>query len=338
MKLSIEQLKSLIKNSKLDFRGQNITGTCPRCGHNEFGVSIKDNHFFGCYRLKQCGWKGNIYSLLKELGRLEEFRDSDGYSRGEEKLLLKKIIDKAEELEKLEEVKLPIGFKRIYEHPYLESRGFTSEDYTKYKVGTTILETKLYNYIIFPVESSGVNVGYVGRSQLTKQEIELLNKNYARLGLDKKVLRYINSATNFSNILYGSDELTSSTKMVILVEGIFDKINVDRQLKLQSTKGEVVCLATFKCVLSSQQYLLVKEKSPQTLSWFIFYDPDVLQSIFDTGLFLSQSGEKDILVIPNPYDDCDPGDMDLEKMNSCLENLETSESFYRKNLIKKKLK
>ena len=338
MKLSLEQLKSLVKDSRLDFRGQNIVGVCPRCGHNEFGVSIQENHFFGCYRLKQCGFKGNIYSLLKELGRLEEFRDFNGYSRTEELLLLKKITEEVENIEEVEEVKLPIGFKRVYKHSYLEERGFTEQDYLKYKVGVTNLETRLYNYIIFPVEYEGKNVGYVGRSQLSKSEIKLLNDLYTQTGVGKKVLRYINSTTNFGNLVYGIDEITENTKIVIVVEGIFDKINVDRQLSLFESKSEIVCIGTFKCKISPQQYFLVKDRGKSIEDWWLFYDPDVLQSIFDTGQFLLQRGEKKVSVIPNMFEEYDPGAMDLLQMESCIEKTISSEEFYRSNIIKKELK
>jgi ssDNA-binding Zn-finger/Zn-ribbon topoisomerase 1 len=232
MKLSIEQLKGLIKDSRIDLRGQNVVGLCPKCGHDEFGVSIENNHRFGCYRKKQCGYTGNIFTLLKDLGKLQDFKETDGYVRTNKDTLEKKIQDIVEEIEEQEEVTLPFGFRRIYQHWYLDQRGFTELDYTKYKVGTTSLDTKFHNYIIFPVEVKEKIVGYVGRTTKTKSEIKELNDEYKRAGLKKKAYRYINSKTNFGNLVYGLEEITDETVEVVVVEGIFDKCNVDRKLEL----------------------------------------------------------------------------------------------------------
>ena len=71
MKLKLETLKSLLPNSFLDYHKENLMGICPWCGVNEFGVSLKDNHTFNCFRKKRCGETGNIYKLLKKLNRLD---------------------------------------------------------------------------------------------------------------------------------------------------------------------------------------------------------------------------------------------------------------------------
>ena len=53
MKLTIEQLQELFPGAKLDHRNKNLIAQCPSCGQWEFGISIDDNHQFGCYRKKK---------------------------------------------------------------------------------------------------------------------------------------------------------------------------------------------------------------------------------------------------------------------------------------------
>lgn len=337
MKLSVQQLLALIKNSKLNFAKTNITGDCPSCSESEFGIAISDNHQFGCFRGK-CGFKGNIYTLLKFLGRLEEFRESDGYSRVEEERLLKKIVDtEIEKIEESVEVGLPVGFKRLSDHEYLRSRGFTDEDFIKYKVGYTNLETRFHQYIIFPVEYEGKNVGYVGRSLLAKSQIKSLNDLYKRQGINKKILRYRNSETNFSNLVYGLNEVDERTKIVLIVEGIFDKINVDRHFRSLGLDNEIVCVATFKCKISSNQHLLIKQKGINIKEWWVMYDSDVLKLILETGQYLSDRGENTFIVL-NKYEEIDPGEMNLEQLQESLYGTISYEEFYQKSLIRKELK
>src|SRR5690606_10383412 len=73
MKLTRKQIEQLIQDTSLDHKGKNLYGKCPKCGHNEFGISLEDNHRFNCFRKKECGFQGNIYTLLKFLGKIKEF-------------------------------------------------------------------------------------------------------------------------------------------------------------------------------------------------------------------------------------------------------------------------
>ena len=69
MKLSIEILKSLLEEVHIDYSGENLYTKCPKCGFSEFGISTKENHLFGCFRLNKCGFKGNIFTFLKYIER-----------------------------------------------------------------------------------------------------------------------------------------------------------------------------------------------------------------------------------------------------------------------------
>ena len=71
MKLKLETLKSLFPNSFLDYHKENLMTQCPWCGISEFGISLKDNHTFNCFRKAKCGETGNIYKLLKKIDRVD---------------------------------------------------------------------------------------------------------------------------------------------------------------------------------------------------------------------------------------------------------------------------
>src|ERR1035437_2721176 len=140
MKLNLEVLKSLIEQSSLDYKKKNVVGKCPYCGHNEFGISIENNHLFGCYRKGKCGETGNIFKLLKKLNRLDLIEHADNVTLPSTSHLEDIITQKKIELKQLPEIKPPLGWRQVYYHPYLEERGFTQDDYMNYSVGTTKLD------------------------------------------------------------------------------------------------------------------------------------------------------------------------------------------------------
>lgn len=71
----------------------------------------------------------------------------------------------------------------------------------------------------------------------------------------KPHLRYENSiGTNFTKILGGFDELSSSVKDVIIVEGLFDKVGIDNLLQLWDCNS-------LKCVLRLE-IASARNKSP----------------------------------------------------------------------------
>jgi len=214
MILSKEKLRDLLINPKLDESKKNFYCKCPWCGHNEFGIQIyKDNHPFNCFRKRRCGETGNIYKFLKKIGKSVPTSD-DSISKTFQSLeTLKEVVEKKE----LPKVKLPVGYRRVFYNEYLEKRGFVN--YNKYEVGITKLDRKFKNYVIFPIKVKGEIKGYVSRSILSKQEIDRYKALYG-----KRILRYRNSITEFNQILYGIEEITSSTNTVILVEGIFGEV------------------------------------------------------------------------------------------------------------------
>lgn len=275
MKLTQRQLEQLLDNARLDHKGTNLYAICPYCGHDEFGISLADNHAWNCFRKSKCGESGNIYTLLKKLGKAREFLSEYEIDVFEK---LESSFNKDVEVLDLElpEIQPPILWKRVFDDPYLRERGFVDYQFDKFEVGRSKLNK---DYVTFLVRKSNKIVGYVGRSERSKKWIDDFNERQENIGSKLVYLRYKNSTTDFTRTLFGYDEIISGvTTDVILVEGIFSKTKTDLNLSLDAF-DEMKCVATFGVKLSPHQIELLKIKGVKTL-WF-WFEADVLEKIKD---------------------------------------------------------
>lgn len=330
MKLTASEVRDLIVGGYIDRRGKNVYGICPKCGGDEFGVSLEENHRFGCFRKKKCGFSGNIFSLLAFLGK-SVYEAGKSYKAGTvlegKSLINEEVVINLE----LEERKLPIGWKPIVDSEYLNARGFTKDDYIKYKPGITKVDPEFHNYIIFPIVQFDKIVAYIARSQKDKQEIERINNLYELQGSKKHVRRYINSTSDFGKILLGIEECTDKTNTVILVEGLFDKKNTDTCLELD-TQEEVKCCCTWKCSVSDEHIFLLQQQKIDTV--ILLYDPDVVSEIKKTAWRLEEFFN---VYIGYNADEKDPGDMTVEDFDRVLRKLETPSQFSLGKLATRRL-
>jgi hypothetical protein len=321
MKLSIEKLKELLPDATPDRRSKYLLASCPNCGHKEFTISLEDNHVCGCNRKKKCGWVGNIFSLAKKLGKFGILNIEGEVGKVEklENKIAQKILPKIE-LD-LPSIKMPLGWQRTFNDEYLNSRGFT--EYERYKVGRTMIHPKLKkDYVITAVEEDGEIKGYIGRHILGKGELDSINRKRKEKGFPE-ILRYKNSDSDFSKLSFGIDEIEQNvTKTLICVEGIFDKWNIDKILKLHDQQ-EVKCNGTFKCAISIEQMIKWKMKGIETL--ILFYDPDVINQIKRVA------GEIqlwfNVLIAFNDNADVDAGDIDEEGLSKVFQNLKSVSEF-----------
>lgn len=273
MRLSKSQLSNIFTINGESHDKKYLYGTCPFCNYEEFYLLfLEDNQPNGCSRGKHCGWKGNIWTLLKRLGRSKEFINEREINI-REKLEIG-LLKEEQELEfDLPEITPPLFFKRIDYHEYLESRFFKEDDYKKYEVGQSRIKK---DYITFLVRQDYKLVGYISRSIKSKEEIDLINQKRKEKG-ESKYLRYDNSQTDFSKCLFGLDEIIEGvTTDVILTEGIFSKTKTDTNLLLDQI-DEMKCVATFGAKLSEHQIELLKRKKVKNL-WF-WFEADVLDKI-----------------------------------------------------------
>lgn len=324
MKLDRSQIESLVVKTSLSPDGRDLYGYCPKCGHDEFGISlVEDNHPFSCFRKAKCGFVGNIYTLLKHLGKIKEFVEDKQIDP--EGLLPDMFPVTESEVVDLQLQPLPyppVGWKRIFEHPYLTERGFTDREFQKYQVGVSRFNKE---YITFLVYMDSMLVGYISRSTKSKQWIDAYNEQVkqhneqvkSNPGMKKMDVypRYKNSYDNdFSKMLFGYDEIIHNTTTdIILVEGPFSKIKTDINLELDSVDW-MKCVATFGAKISDVQITLLINKGVRNI--WLWFEGDVLDKVKKIANQLSNHFTVKVNYLPN----FDPGDIESEQALELLCN------------------
>lgn len=299
MIISREEKNNLIKelaselNAKTDGSGKNlIVPTCPYCGKEggKFGIYIGAetprkklfvSHCFSCQKTVK-----DVNRLLSYIGRpdLQIVKRYDV-----ERLEVDNFIslDEEELDDELQPIKMPDGWKRCFQNPYLKSRGFISDDFETFPVGTTRgLNYKMDEYILFPVIDNKQIVGYVGRHTWGRDELEEYNLQAKLQGKYQK-LRYKNSQdNNFSKMLYNFDAVIEDvTDTVVLVEGIFDAIALVRHLELYDNE-QIAVVATFGKKISHTQMYKLQSKGVRTI--VIGWDSDAVSAINKASEELSE--------------------------------------------------
>lgn len=291
-----------------DGGNKNLIARCPYCGkEGKYGVYIGKetprkkqfmSHCFSCGRSTL-----TLDKLLEEIGRtdLMVMPTTDLDAPLDAGLLFP--IDIPEEIDdELGVVELPDFYKQVYTHPYLQSRGFTYDDYDYFPVGTTgKLNFRFTDYVIFPVMDSGDVVGYVARHTWSKAEIDNYNRKAKRSG-EYQIRRFNNSTQNdFVKLLYNYDAIMEDeTDTVILVEGIFDVVALTRKLELYDNP-HFVAVATFGKKVSQAQIYKLQSKGVRTV--ILGFDGDAVAAIKQTATELSQYFEVFIADIADPTKD-----------------------------------
>ena len=277
--ISDSDLREILDVEKETRSGQYIC-RCPFCGKESHFYINNRTQLFDC---KKCGEYGNIYKLLRFLDKtylLEgaTITDSDTITSVRE-MLANEIENSEVGLLELPEVKMPVGWKVLKNsNPYLISRGITPELCERYEFGSTKMFRKYDNYILIPIRDNGKVRGFIGR--------------YGCKEVPDGKLRYNNSiGTQFSQLLFGYDEITQNTNTVILVEGVFDKIAVDKVLDLWSSE-DIKCVCTFGKKISEEQITKLKIKGVARV--ILLYDFDAIKEIKKFGLELENHFVTDI--------------------------------------------
>jgi len=264
MILNKDQILSIVPNSKISSNGKNVKTNCPECGQNEFYISVTKPYNPGqCWRKVKCGYRCNIYSLLKHYDLLREFLKERYGGKYSEKIesFLESTVKEELNLE-VEECILPLGYKKLESHEYITERGFG--DNLGIEFGITKIDPKYRNYVIFPIAQDGLNVAFVSRSKFKKKFCE-----------ENGILRYRNSESSFEKILFGIDDVEKGN-VVIIVEGLFDKFAIDRFLKKYGIDN-VKCCCTFGAHFSTHHIFRLLSKGVDEVT--IMYDSDAIKMI-----------------------------------------------------------
>ena len=296
--ISDEDLRGeVLINPKLNRTNQYVCD-CPFCGKESHFYIDKTTQLWDC---KKCGESGNIYKLLRYVDKLYLLQGATIVERETIASVRSMLEDDIENAEKeaspeLPVIPMPVGWHVLSAgNAYLSGRGVSAEEALRYEIGVTHMFKKYRNYILIPIRDGGQVRGFIGR--------------YAAKVVPEGKLRYNNSkGTEFASLLFGYDEIvTGVTTTVILVEGVFDKISVDRFLGLW-TAPEVKCVATFGKKISDVQINKLIAKSVRRV--ILLYDFDAVKDIKRYGLELEKFFITDITFTSKSkdIDECTPAE------------------------------
>lgn len=299
---------------------------CPSCGRGgKFGFKVNDNG--GGVHCFICDYSANIYKYLTLVGRRDLISSDREYSvESPFRLNFSQFSSEKEKEEILPEVEMPFGCKRIYKDEYLDSRGFTKNDYDLFEpcVTDSVVERKLNNYLIFKMKQEGRLVAWLARSKHNyKWHEDNLRKHKEEGGILQ--LRYRNSdGTDFNKVLGGYDEINDKTDTVILVEGMFDRVGVNKKLRLDNQDGVKCCFTFGNKVSDSQISLLRNRKNLKNI--VLLYDYGTVKQSKAYGMKLSKYFSTFVCLIEDSK--VDPGDMPVSYLLKVLENKKSAINFY----------
>lgn len=262
-KWGIDVRELLGPNGRFNSRRTEYITTCPFCGKEKhFYVNLATLRF-SC---KKCWEEGGVYKLLSQFDKLYLLEGATI----EQREVIPKIRDlttaAAEDvkLEALPARKMPVGYKVCLHDAYLErDRGLTPAVMKRYGLGRTHLMKRYADYILIPVTTDGVITAFQGR--------------YASKKVPPDALRWRNdTGADFAKMLYGYDDIQHPGVTVILVEGVFDKIAVDRRLRLDEC-DDVKCCATFGKKISDYQRAMLQRRGVRSV--VLLYDFDAIKEI-----------------------------------------------------------
>ena len=315
---------------KLDGSRRNIlVKHCPFCGHDGFkyGIYVGNNigkKRFGMSNCYHCNRRfGNLQSTLKALGREDLLPKETAELDDEDEIGSEIFTDEIDD--DLVEISMPKGYKRCFKNKYLKSRGWVVDDFEYFPVGTNrAFEREYEDYVILEVRDEGRRVGFVARSILSKEEIDSYNSRH-----HFKIRRYKNSdereGNGFSKMLYNYDAIEPmETHSVILCEGPFDVVGLNRKLELYDNKS-IVPVATFGKKISQEQMFKLQKKSVEQI--VIGYDNDAKETTSKVAMELEKYFDVLIADIPDGVGK-DWDEMDAEDIYDVfVDNLKTIREF-----------
>lgn len=317
-------------SGKLDGSRRNIlVPNCVWCSHDGFKLGIyvgpdTAKKRFGASNCFHCG-RGfrTLKETLKALGR-EDLMPKETTDLDDTETDISDMFD--DEIDdNLVEVVMPKGYKRCFKNTYLKSRGWNVDDYYQFPVGINRgIDREFADYIILEVVDDGKTVGYVARSTMSKEDIERYNARH-----HFKIRRYKNSdesiGNGFSKMLYNYDAIIPmETHSVILCEGPFDVVGLNRKLELYDNHS-IVPVATFGKKISQEQMYKLQKKGVEQI--VIGYDNDAKETTARIAMELEKYFDVLIADIPDGVGK-DWDEMDLEDIYDVFcYNLKTVREF-----------
>lgn len=302
---------------------------CPFCGKEQHLYLRRKTHLknkrgknasynFHC---KKCNEGGYLRKFLKVIDK--ESLINSKYTDIISTNFIKLGEIKKEEMVFPKKIELPYDFEEIEHHPYLYRRGFEDWQYKRYNVGISNY-IKHRERVIFILKMFNEPYAYLGRSTLSKQEIDRINHLKKLKGIKRKYLRYENSNSEFSKLLFGFDEIDFAlTRKLILCEGIFDKASIDRAINVNN-QSETRCVCLNGKSLSVDHYNLIK-KYTSVEELIYFFDPDAFSH---TQIEAFKYNHFNATVCY--HNRLDPGDLPETIINDLIEKRDSRLNFFLK--------
>ena len=135
----------------------------------------------------------------------------------------------------------------------------------------------------------------------------------------------------FERIVWGIDEITANTKLLIVVEGPLDKTNADKELQTNLSE-EIRVICTFGKKISDIQMMKIKEKFDKTMTsidkqLFLMYDPEAIEDSKGYAIKLDEEFDHRVRVA-RPPEGRDPGDMTSLQFEATLSSTYSPLQFY----------
>lgn len=307
---------------------------CPNCGQSdEFALKFTDDGggVLHCLHSRTCNrYRISLRSYLFNIGRSDLVDFEKSINLGEFPSFTNEnngIQESDDIVFELPIKELPIAFKRLNFDDYLDSRNFLPKHYELFGVGETKIDPRFRGYIIFQFFNvRGGCIGWMARSKKSKEWHEENIRKF-KDGIGDLVLRYDNSPdTDFGDILGGEIEITENTDSLILVEGIMDKVNVDKELGLLEQE-EIKCCFTFGNKVSPNQIKIIN-KYKNIKNIYLLYDWGSIKQSKESGLNLFEELKgKNINVCEITQVGLDPGGMTANQIIEVLEKSVNAVSF-----------
>ena len=326
MELSYDLRKEITEELLQEFHGKLDGGrknvlvpTCPFCNHGGYKFAVyvgpnKNNKVFGMSNCYHCQTSfRTLKDTLKAIDRKDlipkEVEELDEDLSVDSLKLFEDELD-----DELVEITMPKGYKRCYKNRYLKSRGWIADDFEYFPCGTNRgVEYKYEDYVLLEIRDEGRLVGFVGRSTMSKDDIEAYNDTHRY-----KILRYRNSTENeFSKLLYNYDAIVAGeTTSVIICEGAFDVVALNRKLELYDNT-EIVPIASFGKKLSQTQMYKLQSKGVEQV--VLGFDNDAKETTAQIANELEKYFDVLIADIPNGVGK-DWDEMDFEDIYDIFAN------------------
>lgn len=331
MEIDKELVIEALSISKIGAQGfytsENIE--CPNCGRadGKFGIKFLGNG--GLVNCWICNYGASVFSYLHKIGKSYLIETGHAHTfDGEIKIGGLMQNDNYNTVEQVAvkhiPIDLPRGYKRVYENAYLQSRGITPKQLEDFSVGSvqSVLYPELRDYLIFQIYQNKELVALLARTPYDKEWHENNNREFKE-GKARLKPRYWNSqGVEFQDILGGLDDITEDIDTVIIVEGLFDKLNLDNLILGMG----VVVLFTFGHNFSDSQISLLKEKKSVT-TVILMYDEDSLRSMKKTSMSLVDTFES-VYVAPILFKGVDPGNIQVMQLSQVLANLKDPVDYF----------